>query len=339
MTIHLITPANGATVNLHTPLQDTFTPTANDTSPQAAFDYLHLHRQGEDCSLPVPVSCTWESDIPCGSYLLHLSTDEQFAMETTVPVASNHAEVANLTIGQTYYWKVTGWEGEICLGTSPVYRFATDARAPRWLAVEGLSNVRDMGGWDTCTGKKIRQGLLYRGCEMEFHHTLTEAGRETMRNTLKIRTDLDLRGEAVGKVEHSAIGCDHALIPCAAYGDFLRDKETCRRIFALLADENRYPVYFHCWGGADRTGTVAFLLGGLLGMSVADLYRDYTLTSLSIWGERRLDSPLFRSLVEGLGDYGFAETADTAVSACRAYLADCGVTEEEMERICRILVG
>ena len=52
-------------------------------------------------------------------------------------------------------------------------------------------------------------------------------------------------------------------------------------MFLAFADSKEKPVYFHCWGGADRTGTVGFLLGGLLGMSYTDLIIDYELTSFS----------------------------------------------------------
>ena len=39
------------------------------------------------------------------------------------------------------------------------------------------------------------------------------------------------------------------------------------------------PVYFHCIGGADRTGTLAFLIEALVGVSESDLSKDYELTS------------------------------------------------------------
>ena len=42
---------------------------------------------------------------------------------------------------------------------------------------------------------------------------------------------------------------------------------------AAIADENRYPVYIHCTGGADRTGTLAFLINALLGVGEDDLIR------------------------------------------------------------------
>ena len=70
-----------------------------------------------------------------------------------------------------------------------------------------------------------------------------------------------------------------------ATGNAVRNENAMRRslkgIFEVLADERNYPVYIHCNAGADRTGTVAFLINGLLGVSEADLIRDYELTSFS----------------------------------------------------------
>ena len=40
-------------------------------------------------------------------------------------------------------------------------------------------------------------------------------------------------------------------------------------------------MYFHCHGGSDRTGTLAFLLEGLLGVSESDLSKDFELTYYS----------------------------------------------------------
>ena len=54
-----------------------------------------------------------------------------------------------------------------------------------------------------------------------------------------------------------------------------------KNMFLAFKNANNKHVYFHCWGGADRTGTVGFLLGGLLGMSYTDLIIDFELTSFS----------------------------------------------------------
>ncbi|MBQ8474896.1 MAG: tyrosine-protein phosphatase, partial [Clostridia bacterium] len=38
---------------------------------------------------------------------------------------------------------------------------------PRLLSVSGISNVRDIGNWKTTDGRRIKQGLLYRGTELD----------------------------------------------------------------------------------------------------------------------------------------------------------------------------
>ena len=44
---------------------------------------------------------------------------------------------------------------------------------------------------------------------------------------------------------------------------------------------NGKVTYIHCWVGADRTGTICWMLEGLLGVSSKDCSIDYELTSFS----------------------------------------------------------
>ena len=45
--------------------------------------------------------------------------------------------------------------------------------------------------------------------------------------------------------------------------------------------ENGKNIYFHCRVGADRTGTVAYLIEGLLGVPDEARYEEYSLSHLS----------------------------------------------------------
>ena len=60
------------------------------------------------------------------------------------------------------------------------------------------------------------------------------------------------------------------------------------KIFDILAQETSYPLYFHCIHGADRTGTLAVLIEGLLGVSEEDIVKDYELTSFNSKSGQRL---------------------------------------------------
>ena len=64
------------------------------------------------------------------------------------------------------------------------------------------------------------------------------------------------------------------------------NKNAIKQIFAMLADKNNYPIYFHCNAGADRTGTLALLINGLLGVDEQSLIKDYELTTISRYGKR-----------------------------------------------------
>mgnify|MGYP000900003446 FL=1 len=63
----------------------------------------------------------------------------------------------------------------------------------------------------------------------------------------------------------------YALTPVETWQLYLR----C----VIDAVAHREPVYFHCTAGADRTGTLACVLEGLLGMSQSDIDKDYELTT------------------------------------------------------------
>ena len=88
-----------------------------------------------------------------------------------------------------------------------------------------------------------------------------------------------------------------------ASGNAARNENAMRlslkTIFSVLADESNYPVFIHCNAGADRTGTVAFLINGLLGVGEEDLIRDFELTSFS-----KVSGLRYRS---GITDGTFAE--------------------------------
>ena len=60
-----------------------------------------------------------------------------------------------------------------------------------------------------------------------------------------------------------------------------------KNIFQQFLNADHKVIYFHCWGGLDRTGTVAFILEGLLGCSFTDMCIDYELSSFSGSGALR----------------------------------------------------
>jgi len=154
----------------------------------------------------------------------------------------------------------------------------------RWCRIPYLRNVRDLGGWNG-----LRTGRVYRGSYLFRAPTPTGYASETADalRQLGIRTDLDLRGVQERKNQKEAMpdlsgaGLIPLNRPVTAYmRAFTDQREAFREALLVLADPKNYPVYFHCKAGADRTGTLAFVLEGLCGASEIDLQIDYELTSV-----------------------------------------------------------
>lgn len=139
----------------------------------------------------------------------------------------------------------------------------------RWINSK-TSNMRDLGGW-ACDGGKVKYGLLYRSGE------LNAQDEDLFINKLGINTECDLTADGTpaypGKMRY---------IGHTSYAMYsLSNTEAWRVNLRGIFDAVRYgdPVVFHCSMGADRTGTLACILEGLLGVSQSDIDKDYELTS------------------------------------------------------------
>ena len=212
----------------------------------------------------------------------------------------------------------------------------------RWIHVPGARNVRDIGGW---TG--LREGRVFRGTELNAvgDHKLKigSAGKNILLKELGIKTDLDFRAlDAKSRgdcVTNSALGAGVRLVdaPIGNYLHMFSQTNEYAAVLRVFADEKNYPVYMHCWGGADRTGTVAFILEGLCGVSEADLAIDYELTSFTMFGLRTrvgTEKYPFAKIVERIKTYPGA----TLQAKFEAYAkGTLGLTDDEVRAIRRNL--
>ncbi len=196
-------------------------------------------------------------------------------------IVSNYKPVGQAAGGVTHYNEVPNIPTPFASGGKAGTLKPLDAL--RWIRTSAGAtawNVRDLGGWP-CDGGTVKYGLLIRGGK------LAVADRSVLVGELGIQHDLDLRGREGGgsddepDMTESPLGSDvwytrtqqyawYALTPVATWQLYLR----C----VIDAVTHREPVYFHCTAGADRTGTLACVLEGLLGMSQSDIDKDYELT-------------------------------------------------------------
>ena len=68
------------------------------------------------------------------------------------------------------------------------------------------------------------------------------------------------------------------------FASICNKQDACRVIVAFLDKIFDYvktnkPCFYHCAIGADRTGTLSFMLEALLGVSSSDIDKDYEITS------------------------------------------------------------
>ena len=186
-----------------------------------------------------------------------------------------------------------------------------EAPLPRVVALQGCSNLRDLGGYRTADGRAVRFGSVFRSASLAG---LTEEDLPVFR-AAGIRTICDLRGEreaarapsrlpgGTGAPEvvrlpieprvgaslrdllarEEATGEDVYDLLRTAYTAYATDHlPRYRALFDLLLREERLPLLFHCSAGKDRTGFGAALLLTALGVPQETVAADYLATN-RIW--------------------------------------------------------
>ena len=278
-----------------------------------------------------------------------------------------HLPFANPELGVTYYWRVCadvkcpfhkshGFKPCACAKRpgerlSPIASFVTDPQPPRWIAIEGrVRNIRDLGGWKTLDGRRVRQGRAFRGQGLNDNSETGECqGRNRLmvedlgffRNTLKIKTDLDLRtSRETATLDRSPLGEGVRFIrrSSPAYREIFRPKgmKTMAENFRVFCDAANYPIYFHCIGGADRTGSLAYVLNGILGVPRHELEVDWESTFYPSLPEMSSSYPgedywrREQHFNNGFAKYGDKDTPWN--KRIELYLLDCGVKPEEIEK-------
>ena len=325
--------------------------------------------EGETGPWKIEIATNPDLTDPEVRYISVKSVDPATGRETDKDIGGLGGEVvsytvprANFEIARTYWWRVTGLgkpakdqkKGPIV--RSEIASFATEDRAPRWIAIEGgVGNIRDFGGWHTTDGRRVRQGMAFRGQglnensvtgERQGRNRLTVEDVKYFTQTLGIKTDLDLRskGETADLAESPlGPGVKFILRSSPAYKSIFAShhRETMAANVRVFCDKANYPIYFHCIGGADRTGSLAYVLLGVLGVSQHDIETDWESTFYpNIPDDINEKDPNFwcreSHLTDGIAKYG-AE-GDTWQRRCELYLLDCGVSQEEIARLREILL-
>ena len=171
------------------------------------------------------------------------------------------------------------------------------------LHIDGLVNVRDLGGLRTSDGRVIRSRQVIRS---DNPKSLTDQGQSDLAGDIAPLLVVDLRMVAEVDREGYTIGHEPArvvnlpMIPQsgvtqeqidAGAADNLVEDYT-RQIEAnagsiiealrLIAAPANRPVMVHCTAGKDRTGIVVAMLLGILGVDCETIVADYHVTTANM---------------------------------------------------------
>ena len=232
--------------------------------------------------------------------------------------------------------------------------------------IDGLVNLRDLGGLPIEAGGLTRHGRLLRS---ESPHGLTEGGRRALLErgiatvvdlrTVSERTSLpNLLVEADGvRGVHAPIFNDDDEFPeglntaADVYCWWLRERGSgIAMAMSAIADSPSAPVLVHCHAGKDRTGVIVALALRLAGVGVDAIADDYALSGVQLADMLARDR--VTALANGMDEVraqrlftvrreAMVETVefiDSEPGGAAGLLGNLGVDDDSIERLLRLLV-
>lgn len=220
----------------------------------------------------------------------------------------------------------------------------------RMIMTDGMDNFRDLGGWKTADGHHTKYGLIYRSTEMNTiqnpeklvtsPHSLSASDYTMLREELGIKAELDLRttGETPGKYQwRSCLGEDIDFHRSAI--DYKKLDKANKPLlkdafeFVISSVKANKPVIFHCVWGSDRTGLLANLMEGVLGVIPSDIDKDYELTTFSGKGRTR-NYTLYTAYADTINSY----PGDNLQQRYYNWWLSTGISQESLDEFIALML-
>ena len=184
-------------------------------------------------------------------------------------VETNRRPIGNTIDGVTYYNEVPNVQTPFSSANASGTLQPLDN--VRWIKNECIDNFRDLGGW-SCDGGTIKYGKLFRGTRL-----IATTEIEQLLNELNIAAELDLRNSEEIEIYPDTLKDYVDYFNLSGVWYTLNSPDKWKQHIKFIFDNvnKNKNVYFHCMGGLDRTGSLACIIEGLLGVSQSDIDKDY----------------------------------------------------------------
>ena len=234
----------------------------------------------------------------------------------------------------------------------------------RRIDLEGCYNFRDLGGYPTEDGARVRWRLLFRSDAL---HHVTPAdvsrivGEFAIREIVDLRSTGELRSEGRGLLAEEAARFHHLPLFDSEVSEDTRQaaeytladryflmaeyaREPIARVIGTLADSTA-PAVYHCAAGKDRTGVISAVLLSLLGVCDEIIVADYAASQENLDDiiDRLLASEGYQEMLEALPPETLHAEPETMVSllerirarygSMHGYARGIGVSDASIERL------
>jgi protein-tyrosine phosphatase len=179
----------------------------------------------------------------------------------------------------------------------------------RFIRLDGAQNFRDVGGYRTGDGRRVKQGVLYRSgtlggltaagqarlaalrpaAVIDLRST-DERGRDANSTWLRARPgywsrdygmSLGDMGRAFGDPSKLTVAGMRAMM-AGAYRTMYKEQAPAYRVLFVRLAEGRGPVVLNCTAGKDRTGIGTALVLTAIGVPYAEVRDDFLLSNAGI---------------------------------------------------------